>query len=73
MSDFRADAAATSEWIARYFEDVRELPVLAQVEPGAVRKALPASPPERGEPGSAARTSPGFVGGTTGRSPTPSR
>jgi aromatic-L-amino-acid decarboxylase len=50
MSDFRADAAAASEWVARYLEGVRELPVLAQVEPGQVRAALPASPPERAEP-----------------------
>jgi aromatic-L-amino-acid/L-tryptophan decarboxylase len=33
VSDFRADAAATAEWIARYLEGVRELPVLAQVPP----------------------------------------
>ena len=32
-----------------YFEDVRSFPVLAQVEPGAIRRALPRSPPERGE------------------------
>jgi aromatic-L-amino-acid decarboxylase len=50
VSDFRADAAAASEWVARYLEGVRELPVLAQVEPGQVRAALPASPPERAEP-----------------------
>jgi aromatic-L-amino-acid/L-tryptophan decarboxylase len=50
MSDFRDDAAATAEWIARYLEGVRELPVLAQVEPGAIRAALPAAPPERAEP-----------------------
>ena len=50
MSDFRSDAAATAEWIARYLEGVRELPVLAQVEPGAIRAALPAAPPERPEP-----------------------
>ena len=41
VSDFRADAAATAEWVARYLEGVRELPVLAQVEPGAIRAALP--------------------------------
>ncbi len=50
MSDFRADAAATAEWVARYLEGVRELPVLAQVEPGEIRSALPASPPEGAEP-----------------------
>lgn len=50
MSDFRRDAAATSEWVAAYLERVREYPVLAQVEPGDIRAALPASPPEQGEP-----------------------
>jgi aromatic-L-amino-acid decarboxylase len=50
VSDFRADAAATTEWIARYLERVRELPVLAQVEPGEIREALPAAPPEEAEP-----------------------
>jgi aromatic-L-amino-acid decarboxylase len=47
---FRDDAAATVDWVARYLEGVGELPVLAQVEPGGVRAALPASPPARGEP-----------------------
>ncbi|HXV35306.1 MAG TPA: aminotransferase class V-fold PLP-dependent enzyme [Gaiellaceae bacterium] len=50
MSGFRDDAAATADWVARYLERVRELPVLAQVEPGAIRAALPAVPPERAEP-----------------------
>jgi aromatic-L-amino-acid/L-tryptophan decarboxylase len=53
MSDFRDDAAAASEWVARYLEGVRELPVLAQVEPGQIRAALPGSPPDRPEPFSA--------------------
>ena len=50
MSDFRDDAGATAEWIARYLEGVGELPVLAQVEPGAIKDVLPASPPEQAEP-----------------------
>jgi aromatic-L-amino-acid decarboxylase len=49
VSDFRKNAAATTDWIARYLEGVRELPVLAQVEPGQVKGALPASPPESAE------------------------
>ena len=48
--DFRTEGAATIEWVARYLERLREFPVLAQVEPGQIRDALPASPPERGEP-----------------------
>jgi aromatic-L-amino-acid decarboxylase len=50
VSDFRTDGAAAIEWAARYLERVGDLPVLAQVEPGDVRRALPGSPPERGEP-----------------------
>jgi len=47
---FREDGAAALEWAARYLERVGELPVLAQVEPGDIRRALPVSPPEQGEP-----------------------
>lgn len=47
---FREDGAAAVEWVARYLEGVRERPVLAQVEPGEVRAALPSSPPQQGEP-----------------------
>jgi aromatic-L-amino-acid decarboxylase len=49
VSDFREDGRAAVDWVARYLEGVRELPVLAQVEPGDVRSRLPASPPERAE------------------------
>lgn len=47
---FREDGAAALEWAAHYLEHVGEFPVLAQVEPGDVRKRLPVSPPEQGEP-----------------------
>jgi len=47
---FRDDGAATLEWVASYLERVRELPVLAQVEPGAIRAALPERAPDTGEP-----------------------
>jgi aromatic-L-amino-acid/L-tryptophan decarboxylase len=47
---FREDGAAAVEWAARYLERVGDLPVLAQVEPGEIRRQLPASPPEQGEP-----------------------
>jgi aromatic-L-amino-acid decarboxylase len=50
VTEFREDAAAAAEWVARYLEGVRERPVLAQVEPGEIRAALPASPPETAEP-----------------------
>ena len=53
MTDLRADGALALEWVAAYLDRVGELPVLAQVEPGAVRAALPATPPVEPEPFSA--------------------
>jgi aromatic-L-amino-acid decarboxylase len=50
MSTFREDGAAAIEWVAHYLETVTDHPVLARVEPGAIRDALPASPPEEPEP-----------------------
>jgi aromatic-L-amino-acid/L-tryptophan decarboxylase len=47
--DLRRDGAAALEWAASYLERVGELPVLAQVEPGAIRAALPKAPPEQAE------------------------
>ena len=47
---FRDDGAEAIEWVASYLERVRELPVLAQVEPGELRSRLPAAPPETPEP-----------------------
>jgi aromatic-L-amino-acid decarboxylase len=45
----REDGPAVLDWIDSYLDRVRELPALAQVSPGTIRAALPASPPERGE------------------------
>ena len=50
MSTFREDGALALDWVASYLEHVRELPVLSRVEPGAIRSALPASPPDEPEP-----------------------
>ena len=50
MSDFRADGVAALEWAARYLEGVPDLPVRSRMEPGAVRAALPAAPPDEPEP-----------------------
>jgi aromatic-L-amino-acid decarboxylase len=47
---YREDGHAAVDWAFDYLERVAELPVLAQVEPGDVRRSLPAAPPERGEP-----------------------
>ncbi len=48
--DLRRDGAAALEWVARYLESLRDLPVRAEVSPGDVRARLPVSPPEQGEP-----------------------
>ncbi len=50
LIDLRADGHAAVDWAADYLERVGELPVLAQVKPGEIRAALPASPPEEPEP-----------------------
>jgi aromatic-L-amino-acid decarboxylase len=50
VSSFRDDGAAALEWAAAYLERVRELPVLSQVEPGAIRSALPPRAPDVPEP-----------------------
>ena len=50
MSDFREDGHASVEWVASYLERLRDFPVLAQVEPGDIRAALPSSPPGEPEP-----------------------
>src|SRR5947208_10391631 len=47
---FLEDGRAALEWAAQYLERVRELPVLAQVEPGEIRSRLPAAPPQEAEP-----------------------
>jgi aromatic-L-amino-acid/L-tryptophan decarboxylase len=53
VTTFRDDGALALEWVASYLERVRELPVLSQVEPGQIRSALPAAPPDEPEPFSA--------------------
>jgi aromatic-L-amino-acid decarboxylase len=49
-AEFRRHAHELVEWIADYLEHADRYPVLAQVEPGAIRSALPAEPPEDPEP-----------------------
>src|SRR6185312_6145296 len=47
--EFLAAAEQHARWIARYFENVREFPVLPNTGPGELTKTLPASAPEHGE------------------------
>lgn len=48
--EFRRLARETADWIADYLEHIDDLPVFPSIEPGAVRAALSADPPEDGEP-----------------------
>ncbi|MFI5312296.1 MAG: pyridoxal phosphate-dependent decarboxylase family protein, partial [Gemmatimonadales bacterium] len=48
--EFRAQGHAIIDWIADYRRDVAKRPVMARSTPGAIRRALPAEPPENGEP-----------------------
>lgn len=47
--EFRTAGHALVDWIADYRSSLPERPVRAQVEPGAVRRALPSDPPEGGD------------------------
>ena len=48
-AEFRRWGHAVIDWIADYQTRVESFPVLAQVQPGDIRKALPEHPPEGGE------------------------
>ena len=47
--EFRRAAAQHADWIAHYFEHVRDFPVVPQTEPGDLKRMLPARAPEQGE------------------------
>ena len=47
--EFRREAHRVVDWIADYRARAATFPVLPDVEPGALRTALPAEPPENGE------------------------
>src|SRR5512140_960278 len=51
--EFRKAGHALVDWIAEYLEHSEKYPVLSQVKPGEIAKALPTAAPERGEPFSA--------------------
>jgi aromatic-L-amino-acid decarboxylase len=51
MTDLRRDGADALAWAASYLDGLRERqPVLSAVDPGEIRAALPAAPPEQPEP-----------------------
>lgn len=47
--EFREYGRKAIDWIADYLEHIESFPVLSPAQPGALRAALPAEPPERGE------------------------
>jgi aromatic-L-amino-acid/L-tryptophan decarboxylase len=48
--EFRRHGHAVVDWIAGYQARVESFPVLSRARPGEIRAALPAAPPEQGEP-----------------------
>ena len=46
---FREFGHAMVDWISEYYESVDKFPVLSKLEPGAVRRLLPATPPQQPE------------------------
>jgi aromatic-L-amino-acid decarboxylase len=48
--EFRKNGYAVIDWIAEYMERVEEFPVMSRVQPGDIRRKLPPTPPEAGEP-----------------------
>jgi aromatic-L-amino-acid decarboxylase len=47
---FRRSGGDALEWVGRYLAQVERYPVLSTLQPGDVRRRLPADPPELGEP-----------------------
>jgi aromatic-L-amino-acid/L-tryptophan decarboxylase len=47
--EFRRHGHAMVDWIADYHKRIESFPVLSRAEPGELRVALPANPPEKGE------------------------
>jgi aromatic-L-amino-acid decarboxylase len=50
VEDFRHAGERAVDWVASYLSDPDRFPVLPQVEPGALKAALPDRAPERAEP-----------------------
>ncbi len=49
LEEFRRHGKTMVDWIADYYQRIETFPVLAQVEPGQIRKSLPSKPPVYGE------------------------
>lgn len=49
-AEFRQHGHRLVDWIADYLEQIETLPVLSQIEPGSLKRSLPRSAPDAGEP-----------------------
>jgi len=49
IEEFREQGHKLIDFIADYFENLEEKPVLAQIQPGDVKSKLPENPPQKGE------------------------
>ena len=47
--EFRKYGYEIVDWIANYFENIEQFPVLSQIEPGSLKNSLPLSAPDSGE------------------------
>lgn len=50
VNEFRKVGRLLIDWIADYYENVEQYPVMSQVQPGEIRQQLPDAPPQQGEP-----------------------
>ena len=50
IEEFRRQGHALIDWLAEYHSGMAARPVMATTQPGEIRAALPASPPEAPEP-----------------------
>lgn len=49
LTDFRTNMHQVADWIADYYENIAQYPVLSQVAPREILDKLPANPPSEGE------------------------
>ncbi|NOZ62034.1 MAG: amino acid decarboxylase [Calditrichaeota bacterium] len=50
LEEFLKASDAALDWIANYFKNIGNYPVLAKTKPGETKSQLPTAPPENGEP-----------------------
>jgi aromatic-L-amino-acid/L-tryptophan decarboxylase len=48
-SQFREEGKKIIDWIADYYENIENYPVLSQVKPGEIKSLFPENPPQTGE------------------------